>query len=151
MSCNRRNYVARVVAGCVLMLLVALSPRQAWASVGLVFFGAQPGSLSGEVLIRWGTETETDIVGFRVKRSTQPLIQTAVMVATVPSRGSATTGSEYEIVDSGLVPGQIYYYWLLAIAGAGQEDLLTQAVSVVAPGGTGPGRHYFFPVIRHST
>lgn len=150
-----KNYVRHLrlkslLAGWFILLGLALIPLPAQASVGLIYFGALPGYNAGEVIVQWETETETDIVGFRVKRSTQPLVQTAISVAIVQNQGSATTGAAYQITDTGLAAGQTYYYWLMAITSSGTDYVLTQAVPVVAPGGTLQERRYYLPVAPHS-
>lgn len=143
---HRRTLRTRSFAGCALFLSLVVVALPVWAAVGLVYFNAQAGSVPSEVIVSWATESETNVVGFRVKRSTLPLVQTATVVATVPSTGSATTGAEYQIVDHGLTPGQPYYYWLVEIDSSATEILLTQGVRVVP--GTLAGRHIYLPVIQ---
>ena len=138
------------LAGFVLLVLLLSATLPALAAVGLTYFEALPGNASGQVIVRWSTETETDIVGFRVKRSTEPLVQSATTVATLPGLGSATSGAEYAITDSGLTAGRTYYYWLFELVSSGEENVLTQGARVVAPGGSPAARRYYLPVLRHS-
>ena len=147
---DRHYRLGYLLAGFVLLVLLLSAALPALASVGLIYFEAHPGSRAGEVIVRWGTESEADTAGFRVKRSTDPLVQNAMTVATVPSVGSASTGAEYEYTDNGLTPGRTYYYWLYELTSSGYEHLLTQAVQVVAPSGPPTSRHYYLPVMRHS-
>ena len=147
---DRHYRLGYLLAGFVLLVLLLSAALQALASVGLIYFEAHPGNAPGQVIVRWGTETETDIVGFRVKRSTQPLVQTAMAVTTVPSQGSAATGAEYEFIDDGLTPSMTYYYWLADLLTSGEEQILTQGFMVVAPGTYPGGRRYYLPMMRHS-
>ena len=149
-DCGRRHCSRYLLAGSMVLVALLSTALSAEASVGLLYFSAQPGSAAGQVIVRWGTETETDTVGFRVKRSTQPLVQSATTIATVPSVGSVVSGAEYEITDSGLTAGQTYYFWLFQLASSGQENALTQGVQVVAPGGSPAALRYYLPMIRHS-
>lgn len=146
----RHSRLRNHLAGFVLFVLLLSATLPALAAVGLTYFEALPGTGSAQVIIRWGTETETDTVGFRVKRSTEPLVQSATTVATLPGLGSATSGAEYAITDSGLAVGQTYYYWLFELLSWGEENVLTQGVQVVAPGGSPAARRYYLPVLRHS-
>ena len=149
-DCGRRHHSRYLLAGSMVLVALLSTTLSAGASVGLLYFTAQPGSAPGQVIVRWGTETETEIVGFRVKRSTQPLVQTATTVTTVPNQGSAATGAEYEFLDDGLTPSMTYYYWLAELLTSGDEQILTQGVMVVAPGTHPGGRRYYLPVMRHS-
>ncbi|MCA9869953.1 MAG: hypothetical protein KDI03_01480 [Anaerolineae bacterium] len=129
---NKRH---RQIAGAVLaFILLVLAATAAQASVGLTHFDATPGPGVAEITVSWGTETEVDAVAFRLVRSTQPLVQTAVQVYLTPALGSPTTGAEYSFVDSGLVSGERYYYWLYEINRSGDIVLLAQyPVTAVAP------------------
>lgn len=149
-STYRHNRLRNHLAGFVLLVLLLSATLPALAAVGLTYFDALPGNGSGQVIVRWGTETETNTVGFRVKRSAEPLVQSATTVATLPGVGSATSGAEYEITDSGLTVGHAYYYWLFELLSSGEENVLTQGVRVVAPGGSPAARRYYLPVLRHS-
>lgn len=147
---GQRHCLRHLLAASIVLVALLSTALSARASVGLLYFTAQPGSAAGEVIVRWGTETETDTVGFRVKRSTQPLVQSAMTVATVASSGSATSGAEYEVTDNGLTPGEAYYYWLFQLTSSNQEIVLTQGVRVVAPVGEPAAHRYYLPVMRRS-
>ena len=150
-STDRRHRLGYHLAGFVLLVILLSAASPALASVGLIHFEAVPGYRAGDVIVRWETATETNVVGFRVVRSIQPLVQTGTVIATVPSRGSASTGAAYEVTDSGLTPGQIYYYWLMELTDSGQQNVLTQGIQAVAPGNPLATRHYYFPVMRRSS
>lgn len=105
-SICRHNRLRHRLAGLILVVLLLSATLPALAAVGLTGFEALPGTDSGQVIVRWGTETERDTVGFRVRRNTEPLVQSATTVATLPGQGSATSGAEYGITYSGLAFGQ---------------------------------------------
>lgn len=148
---NRSHRFGALLVACMVLMMVVSGVVPALAAVGLISFDAVPGTRAGEVIVRWETATETNVVGFRVMRSSQPLVQTSTVIATVPSRGSAVTGAAYEVTDSGLTTGQTYYFWLLELTNSGQQNVLTQGIQAVAPGNPLATRHYYFPVMRRSS
>ena len=147
---DRNHRFGAVFVACMVLVLVLSGVLPALAAVGLLTFEAVPGTRAGEVIVRWETATETNVVGFRVMRSIQPLVQTGTVITTMPSTGSTTSGAVYEVIDPGLTPGQIYYYWLLELTNSGQQNVLTQGIQALAPGNPLATRHYYFPVMRRS-
>ena len=135
--------------GLVMMLLTATT-AVVQAGVGLTHFDAAPGPGAAQITVSWETETEVDTVGFRVVRSTQPLVQTAVAVQVVAAVGSATTGAQYQFIDSDLIPGQRYYYWLYEITSSGDAYLISQAATAVAPAQSTLSRRAYFPLAFRS-
>lgn len=140
----------RMATIALLLLALALAATVAQASVGLTHFDATPGPGAARITVTWGTETEPGVLAFRVVRSTQPLVQTAIQVHLTPAMGSGVGGAEYEFVDSGLVGGQRYFYWLYEITVAGDVYLLTQAVTAVAPAQSTLARRTYLPLAFHS-
>ena len=120
------------------------------ASVGLTHFEATPGPGAAQITVTWGTETELNVVAFRVVRSTQPLVQTATLIRVMPAVGSGVGGAEYEFVDSSLVAGQRYFYWLYEITAAGDVYLISQAVTAVAPAQSTLARRTYLPLAFRS-
>ena len=120
------------------------------ASVGLTHFEATPGPGAAQITVTWGTETELNVVAFRVVRSTQPLVQTATQIIVMPAVGSGVGGAEYEFVDSSLVAGQRYFYWLYEITAAGDVYLISQAVTAVAPAQSTLARRTYLPLAFRS-
>ena len=108
------------------------------AAVTLVSFEVERVSTPTNLKVKWETETELDVVGFRVKRSTTNNIAQAVTAATVPSSGSATRGAVYETLDTGgdagLTTGQTYFYWLYELKSDGSEALVTETPKSQSPG-----------------
>lgn len=117
----------------VALLILALAALPAQASVRLAYFGAAPGPASGQITVSWQTETELGVVAFRVVRSTQPLVQTASLVHQTQAVGSGSSGAWYDFVDTSVVAGQRYYYWLYEVTAAGEVYLISQAATAVAP------------------
>ena len=120
------------------------------ASVGLTHFDATPGPGAAQITVTWGTETEVGVIAFRVVRSTQPLVQTATLIRVMPAVGSGVGGAEYEFVDSSLVAGQRYFYWLYEITAAGDVYLISQAVTAVAPAQSTLARRTYLPLAFRS-
>jgi hypothetical protein len=65
------------------------------------------------VEIAWSTETETDCAGFNIYRSRskdgEPSLLSRAMIA---ARGDGVKGADYSFIDTGVVSGGTYYYWL---------------------------------------
>lgn len=148
---TKLDKVCRQLA-CIVCAVVALAMAAALveASVGLTHFNASPGPGAAQITVTWGTETEVDVIGFRVVRSTQPLVQTATQVLVTPALGSGVSGADYQFINSGLVIGQRYYYWLYEITATGDVFLITQAVSAVAPAQSTLSRRTYLPLAFHS-
>ncbi len=145
---NKRYRRLATIALLLFALLLAATVAQ--ASVGLTHFDATPGPGAAQITITWGTETELDVVAFRVVRSTQPLVQTAIQVHVTPAVGSGVGGAEYDFVDSGLVAGQRYFYWLYQITAAGDVYLISQAATAVAPAQSTLTRRTYLPLAFRS-
>jgi hypothetical protein len=124
---------APIVLAVALSLVIA-APTQ--AGIGLSYFEVTQGTSPTQVVVTWGTETETDTAGFVIKRATDPDPAQALIIHIEPARGSATTGYDYQYTDTGLTPGQVYYYWLIELTTYGQ--LVTLGVRQITAGGTLP-------------
>ena len=92
--------------------------------VSLSFFRAT--LESGEVVIRWTTESETDNAGFNILRSHRKdgaykQINTALI------QGAGTTGERntYKWVDPTAKAGVVYYYQIEDVSVAGERQVLT--------------------------
>lgn len=147
MNTTTRSRWGIAIAGSILATL--LLAAVVFASVRLTHFGALPGPGAGEITVSWQTETELDVIAFRLVRSTQPLVQTAAPIHTTPAVGSGTAGAWYQFNDSGLTPGQRYYYWLYEITSSGDVYLLTQSVTAVAPAQSVPSHSVWLPLAPH--
>ncbi|MBI1294076.1 DUF11 domain-containing protein [bacterium] len=82
------------------------------AAVTLLSFTAMP---EGNALrVSWVTGIEIDSWGFHLWRSETGRPEGAVRVTgqMIPARGSATQGASYTHLDTGVVPGVLYHYWL---------------------------------------
>jgi hypothetical protein len=128
----------RCAVRCLPIVLVALisiavaSPAK--ASIELGYFELAQGSSATEVIVRWGTETEPFTAAFSIKRGVSADPTQAIVVHTTPATGSSVLGDDYEYTDSGLTPGQVYYYWLIAIATDGTQ--LELGIEQITAGGT---------------
>jgi hypothetical protein len=78
----------------------------------LAFFTAFP--LHGDIFLSWGTSLEVDTLGFNLYRATQPdgkrekLNQEIIKSAAL----GTTSGAEYQYLDTNVLPGVSYTYWL---------------------------------------
>lgn len=106
------------------------------ANVTLLSFDVARSATNPEnrLIVTWETATETDMVGFRIRRSTTANVQEATTVATQPRAGTATSGATYEWTDEGLTTGQTYYYWLYELKDTGTEELITPNPESETPG-----------------
>ena len=75
-------------------------------------------TLTGQfyVQLAWTTQTETQMVGYRVYRSTTADQSTIELIDNplVPATNTSTT-QNYTVVDKDVLIGQTYYYWLEAV------------------------------------
>jgi hypothetical protein len=83
---------------------------------------------NSELTINWSANTETDLAGYNLYRSTDDVTFTKINTSTL-------TGTSY--VDTGLTNGTTYYYQLSALDTSNNESTKTASVSGV-PDGTAP-------------
>ena len=134
------KYSASRFAGLIIAVTLLLSSTvgygttPALAAVGLTSFDVARGDNDSQLVITWTTETEVDILAFKLKRATVEDANAATDVATLPALGSGVNGSDYEHQDNGLTSGTRYYYWLYELTSTGDQNLLT-APKNGTPGG----------------
>lgn len=109
-------YVTLAILVALASLWVATPVR---ADVDLAYYEVVQGSNPTEVIVRWSTDREIGTAGFRIRRGVTPDPTQAVDIHTAPARGSSISGYDYEYADTGLVPGRVYYYWLLELTSDG--------------------------------
>jgi hypothetical protein len=125
----------RIIPLVIVLLSSLLAAAPVHANVRLTYFELEQGPSSSQLVVKWGTETETNTAGFRIRRGTNANPSQATDIHTEPARGSATTGYDYQYVDSGLTTGQVYYYWLQELeTSGGLKDLGNKQAT--AGGGT---------------
>ena len=87
------------------------------APTPVVISGFAAASFSPGMLISWQTEQEISMIGFnlyRVRQSEEQLTKINPMI--IPAKESgAMSGSSYTFIDSDVLPGQTYLYWLEAV------------------------------------
>lgn len=133
--------IAPVVLAVMLSLVVAAPTR---AGIGLSYFELVQGTSPTQVIVTWGTETETDTAAFVIKRATLLDPAQALIIHTEPARGSAISGYDYLYTDTGLTPGQVYYYWLIELTTSG--ELVTLGTRQITAGVMlPPGSRVFLP------
>lgn len=82
-------------------------------NIEISYLGAE--SVNGKVIIKWDTSTEADNSGFHVWRK--------INSSLIPSAGTPSSGAQYEFVDSTVVSGKNYSYFLIGVSGTGQKTL----------------------------
>ena len=74
---------------------------------------ATPGSGEGEILVSWNANSEPDLDHYRVERDDAPTFGASTVTFDTPS-------TSYQ--DSGLTPGQTYYYRVVAVTTSSESD-----------------------------
>ncbi len=73
----------------------------------------------GSVLLKWVTESESDMMGYNILRSQEDNFYTATFMndSIIPA-GNQSSSATYEVVDNSVYSGD-YYYWIQAIENNG--------------------------------
>lgn len=91
------------------------------------------------VLIHWQTSLELDLLGFNLWRSTEPEGE-QTLIGMVPSQvAGSTEGSQYNFIDTGVTPGQTYYYELESLETGSSERFFIGQIEF--------GQNFYFPII----
>ncbi|MFZ6030357.1 MAG: hypothetical protein ACOYYS_21825 [Chloroflexota bacterium] len=89
------------------------------ALLGYLWFRSRQAS----VVVEWSTASELDTVGFNVYRSEVPdNAGQRVNEQLIPAVADSLTGGEYQFVDTTVVPGRTYYYWLEDVDASGNVN-----------------------------
>ena len=102
-------------------------------AANLVSFTAE--AEDGAVQVSWETASEIDTLGFTLYRSNEPDSQLSTLVFVPSQSPGSTAGAAYTFVDTGLVAGQTYWYWL-------ENADLTGTTSMYGPFRSTPSNHY---------
>ena len=115
---NRRILFAAILAAATWLLL--LTP--AWASVGITGFQAR--AVPAGIQIDWVTGFEDNNLGFNIWRATNDNPTNAVIINAllIPTASSGGSGATYTYLDSGVVAGVTYFYWLQDVDGSNPGD-----------------------------
>jgi hypothetical protein len=100
--------------------LLVLLPLRVSAAVTISSFDAK--WQSGKVAVNWKTATELNNVGFNILRSTSPNGTFAKVNYTPTQCLGCLTGMSYSFIDSGVTPGQTYYYRLQSVNTSGVPE-----------------------------
>lgn len=79
-------------------------------------------STNGEVLIRWSTEAESALQGFKILRGTCADLNLAEAVSPLIPANNLSGQSSYSFKDQSIIELGLYYYWLQIIELSGHED-----------------------------
>lgn len=124
-----------VIALVLLVALTAVPLLSVQASVSLLYFRAVAGSDS--IKLEWETAQELDNLGFNLYRGLTDDINAAVKLnsSLIPGNTGSATGAYYEWLDTNVVIGTQYTYWLKDIDTNGVETA-HGPVSSAATGGS---------------
>jgi fibronectin type 3 domain-containing protein len=86
--------------------------------------GASPGKLS----IFWVANSEPDLAGYYLYRSTDPNLSKDKWTRLTPNLYTKTT-----FADENVEPGKTYYYYVVAVDNAGNNSPLSEVVSETVP------------------
>lgn len=124
------------------------------AAVGLEYFRAE--NANNQLRLTWKTGYEDSIIGFRVRRSDQPLVPLSVTYNDVPTTLIITSpenafGATYTAYDPGAVSGQTYTYKLYEVLSDSTEAELESATVTVQITGGGGGLPTNTPTLAPTT
>lgn len=122
----------RIVPLLIILLSSLLGALPVQANVNLSYFRIDQGASPSQLIVAWATETETDTAAFIIQRSTTNNAAQAADITTVQATGTAVGGKEYEYVDNGVTPGQVYYYWLIELTRGNVRNPLGTVQQVTA-------------------
>ena len=89
---------------------------------GLVYY-AWIAISQAQVVVEWSTASELDTVGFNIYRSETPNGPGVIVnKEIIPPAEDALTGGNYRYIDSNVVPGRVYYYFLEDISANGSTN-----------------------------
>lgn len=101
--------------------------------VELSYFNALYMVESGNVMLSWKTESETQMSGYRIYRSENNELENALLITPVMIEATnSSTGGKYSFADNELNEGT-YYYWLEAVGYNSSEYYGYQSVVVENP------------------
>jgi len=87
-----------------------------------------PNAIPGRVALFWVPNTEPDVVGYDLYRSTDPNVPKAQWLKLTPQLYTKTT-----FQDENVESGKTYYYYLVAVDSAGNRSDDSQVVSATVP------------------
>lgn len=86
---------------------------------------------NGEVLIRWDTESESTLSGFKIVRGTCSDVNLAETVSVLIPANNVSGQSTYSFRDQSISDSGLYYYWLQVIELSGKEEYFGHIVVYV--------------------
>jgi hypothetical protein len=110
--------------------LGGLAPRRASAAVTISSFTAK--WQGNSVIVSWKTGSELNNAGFNILRSTSAN-GTFTKVNYTPAQFGSIAGASYSFTDSGVTPGQTYYYRLQSVNTSGGIEPYNQPAVAQAP------------------
>jgi len=106
--------------------LVSLAQSNSILPVQLVYFNATTLS-NNQVLLQWGTATETNNYGYNLERSENQ--SNWEILGFIPGNGNSFSPKNYEFIDSTITHGSDYYYRLRQFDFDGSENI-SEIVSI---------------------
>ena len=107
--------------------------------VALSKFRPERKKSSGEVVIRWVTESETNNAGFHIKRS-QTRDGEFKIITMIPGAGTTNERQSYTYTDKTAKPKIVYYYQIECVSVDGTRQILrsSRLKGVIVPKNLGP-------------
>jgi hypothetical protein len=151
-----RIYMASAPAGYYYYAIKTMDPQGNWSLIGSGCYTTEadyslPVTLStfqaeggfGKIQISWSTESEIDVLGFRLLRDVSTEYTDPVLIASYENdpelvcQGTSQSGFDYQFMDrQDIEPETIYYYALESVNVNGRvesSDLLASAAAIPLP------------------
>ncbi|PID29969.1 MAG: hypothetical protein CSB55_00610 [Candidatus Cloacimonadota bacterium] len=94
---------------------------------------------SGEdVLVKWVTQTESDLRGFYVIKNTVDDLESATEVSELIAATNSASSQEYVYEYTGVNPDNCYFYWIEAVSLNGVFETVTSSQSILLADETHP-------------
>ncbi len=101
---------------------IKLEATAATLPVSMSSFNGEP-VLGNQIRLQWITQTETNVLGYKIMRSRTPELSSAQELETFIQATNSSQTQVYSFVDSDALEPGIYYYWLQNLDLDGQNGI----------------------------